>query len=70
MDLATLCSILLAVLLGGTIFAWANFYFEFKARCPICNPQENKAIWWSKCLWGAVFFTTALVLAVYLKSLM
>jgi hypothetical protein len=56
----------LIILAAGTIFAWFNFGREFKAwrrkTCPAgCGSCTNPLL--SPCLYGALFFTAALVLS-------
>jgi hypothetical protein len=54
------------ILLVGTLFAWFNFGKEFvawrKKVCPAgCGSCVNPLL--SPCLYGAIFFTAALVLS-------
>ncbi|PIP23054.1 MAG: hypothetical protein COZ91_01535 [Candidatus Nealsonbacteria bacterium CG_4_8_14_3_um_filter_39_7] len=57
------------VLLGGTLFAWANFIMEFlkwtgkSARTTGCaGGLVNPFL--SSCFYGAIFFTIALILSI------
>jgi len=57
------------VLLGGTVFAWYNFALEFinwtngKVCTTGCSVDLTNPFL-SKCFFGAVFFTIALVLNI------
>lgn len=57
------------VLLGGTIFAWYNFALEFvnwtngKVCTTGCSVDLTNPFL-SKCFFGAVFFTIALILSM------
>jgi len=64
MELVNVLYILVAVLFCGTVFAWVNVFLEFKNMCRTCG-TEGGNILWSKCFWGALFFTLAFVLSVY-----
>lgn len=71
MELITTIKLLVAVLAGGTIFAWYQFAKILISRKDVCSacvpgqPCEAKRPFRSKCFVGAVFFTLALGLAVY-----
>ncbi|HBM45601.1 TPA: hypothetical protein DDZ75_01345 [Patescibacteria group bacterium] len=69
MELSTVLYILTGVLLSGVLFAWYNVYLEIKNKCSTCNP-EGGSIFWSKCFWGAMFFTIAFALSVYSVALL
>lgn len=69
MELINVLYVLVGVLLGGTLFAWYNVYLEYKHKCSSCN-VEGGSIFWSKCFWGALFFTIAYILSVYSLMLM
>lgn len=64
MELINVLYLLVIVLFGGTVFAWVNVFLEFKNICETCG-AENGNILWSKCFWGAIFFTTSFMLSVY-----
>lgn len=68
MTLQTTLYLLIAVLLGGTVFAWVNFVLTTLEHCNSCSigPKGKPSI---KCLLGAIFFTVALVLAIYAVTL-
>ncbi len=71
LNVNTTIYILVLVLAGGTIFAWTQFYMEFKGYCKscsdkTCSPELRKNPFLSKCFVGAIFFTLALSLAVRL----
>lgn len=64
MDLTTVLYILIAILAGGTLFAWYNFYRVTMMKCASCSVgPKGKPDY--KCLIGAIFFTVALALAIY-----
>lgn len=54
------------VLLGGTIFAWTNFFLELnqylaKTSCTSgCAAGTNPV--YTPCFWGAIFFSIAFIL--------
>ena len=48
------------VLLGGTLFAWYQWYQEYFGNCDTCSSAEGELI--SKCFLGAVFFSAAFIL--------
>ncbi|HRY62681.1 MAG TPA: hypothetical protein P5056_02845 [Candidatus Paceibacterota bacterium] len=68
MTLQTAVYLLLAILVGGTLFAWYNVYLEYFAMCKTCSVPGTSLLW-SKCFWGAFFFTAALLTAYYIKTL-
>ncbi|MBP9752086.1 MAG: hypothetical protein KBD19_04505 [Candidatus Moranbacteria bacterium] len=67
MDLVTVLWIECVVLILGTAYAWYNWYLVLRGRCGIsCIPgvaQENP--YTSKCFWGALFFTLALLVNIW-----
>ncbi|MBU1126301.1 MAG: hypothetical protein ABH826_03975 [Patescibacteria group bacterium] len=64
MELINVLYLLIAVLAGGTIFAWINFYRVTMQDCKGCSiGAKGKPDY--KCFIGAVFFTVALALAIY-----
>ena len=62
------------VLLGGTIFAWTNFFVEFNnwlnsKACTIGCSSGSSNPFLTPCFWGAIFFAIAFVLnAIILKN--
>ncbi|MFA5029765.1 MAG: hypothetical protein WC518_03405 [Patescibacteria group bacterium] len=62
----------LLVLLAGALFAWFNFYKELAAwlnqtACTFgCTGSENPFI--TPCFYGALFFTVALILSIFLTK--
>ncbi len=64
MELINVLYLLVTVLFGGTVFAWVNVFLEFTKVCKACN-TEGVNIFWSKCFWGAMFFTLSFILSVY-----
>jgi uncharacterized membrane protein len=55
---------LIVVLLAGTIFAWYNSAKELCAAGGTCTATSSAMLGLPICVWGAIFFTIALVLAV------
>ncbi|MBL7058692.1 hypothetical protein ISS03_05145 [Patescibacteria group bacterium] len=71
LDITSTIYILVSVLAGGTLFAWFQFYMEYRGYCKgcstnTCSPKLRKNPFMSKCFVGAVFFTLALGLALRL----
>lgn len=67
-DITSTVYYLVGVLAGGTIFAWVQFYLEYKGYCKSCSsgkcsPSVKSNPFFSKCFIGAVFFTISLALA-------
>ncbi len=52
----------LAILIGGSLFAWINFIKVIYKKCEACG-TGGKAFD-SKCFTGAIFFTLALALNI------
>lgn len=57
------------ILLGGTLFAWGNFFTEFlnwlsKKACSTGCAANPGSPFLTPCFWGAVFFTIAFILNV------
>ncbi|AKM84452.1 TPA: hypothetical protein DCZ46_03815 [Candidatus Campbellbacteria bacterium] len=65
MELITSLEILIGVLTLGTIYAWYQFYQVLVKRCDTCSVGLKASPFRSKCFVGAIFFTTALLLAIY-----
>jgi hypothetical protein len=55
---------LLIVLLAGTIFAWYNSAMDICTAGGACIIKPSAMLGLPVCIWGAIFFTIALVLAV------
>ncbi len=53
------------VLLLGTIYAWYNWYKVLIGQCETCSMSVHDKPFTSKCFWGALFFTLALVINGY-----
>ena len=67
MDKKTTHLALIVVLLAGTLFAWYNSAKELgiiacEAGCAIAETMFGLPI----CVWGAIFFTLALILSIML----
>lgn len=58
--------LLIAILLGGTLYAWYQFTVVYREHKCGANDCENP--WTSKCFVGAVFFTLALMVALYIAT--
>jgi len=54
---------LLIVLLAGTLFAWYNSAKDLCAAGGTCTATPSAMLGLPICVWGAIFFTIALVLA-------
>lgn len=52
------------ILVGGTAFAWYQWYLEYFKHCEACSGTE--AQFFTKCFLGALFFTLALILNLIL----
>ena len=65
MQLITVLQTLIAVLSLGTLYAWYQFYQVLAKRCDTCSIGLKASPFKSKCFVGAIFFTTALLLAIY-----
>ena len=60
---------LILVLLIGTLFAWyqsARDYGMFGCESQVCSVGAETMVGIPICVWGALFFTIALVLAIVL----
>lgn len=70
MSLSIVLYLLTAVLLGGTAFAWYEFFLVTKDITRACQAGKKNVStpFDSKCFYGALFFTAALILAVYALS--
>jgi len=61
------------ILCLGTIFAWANFGYEFvnwlnnKTNVFSCNPNITNPFY-TPCFYGAIFFTIALVISILMLN--
>jgi hypothetical protein len=64
MNIETLIKVEFIVLLAGTIYAWYNWYLVLVGKCKTCSVLVHDNPFTSKCFWGAVFFTLALVVNV------
>lgn len=59
---------LTAILLGGTLFAWYQFTVVWRDhKCGVSNCNNP---WTSKCFIGAIFFTVALGIALYITTIL
>ncbi|MDD2934860.1 MAG: hypothetical protein PHX25_00075 [Candidatus Pacebacteria bacterium] len=65
MELIITLKILILVLSLGTLYAWYQFYQVLIKRCDTCSVGLKASPFRSKCFVGAIFFTTALLLAIY-----
>lgn len=54
-----------AVLLAGTAYAWYNWYLVLVNKCSTCSISVHENPFTSKCFWGALFFTLALLVNIY-----
>lgn len=54
------------ILLGGTAFAWYQWYLEYFMEYPSCTTSKIDQKLITKCFVGALFFTFALVLNLIL----
>lgn len=57
------------ILLGGTIFAWTNFFIELNSwlnngSCTVGCSANTSNPFLAPCFWGAVFFAIAFGLSV------
>ena len=52
-----------AILVGGTLFAWYQWYLEFFKGCEGCSGETEM---FSKCFLGAIFFSLALLVNLVL----
>jgi len=70
MSLSIVLYALTVVLLGGTVFAWYEFYLTTKDITKACRPGGGgcSSPFHSKCFVGAMFFTVAFMLSVYALS--
>jgi len=69
MDLSTTLNILVLVLSLGTLYAWYQFARILRKKCDTCSLDLETNPFKSKCFIGAIFFTVALLLAVYVSTL-
>ena len=65
MDIQVVLEALNVVLLGGTIYAWYNFYKVVVNQCDTCSIGLHESPFKSKCFVGAVFFTIANIISLY-----
>lgn len=70
MSLQTVIYTLVIVLALGTIYAWYQFAKVVMNKCDTCSIDLHQNPFKSKCFVGAVFFTLALLLAVYAAILL
>lgn len=68
MNLETTLWVEFVVLLAGTIYAWYNWYLVLVKKCDTCSISVHDNPFTSKCFWGALFFTIALVVNVWSLS--
>ena len=69
MEIETILKLLIIILLCGTSFAWYQTYQVFAKKDIACSGDKCGNIFTSKCFIGAVFFTVAFSLAVYIFTL-
>ncbi len=69
MELVTVLLVLVVVLALGTTYAWYQFYKVIKNECDTCSVGLHQSPFRSKCFVGALFFSGALVLALYAYAL-
>ncbi len=65
MELTQILYFLTGVLALGTAYAWYQFAQVVLNNCDTCSTGLHQSPFHSKCFVGAVFFTLALLLAVY-----
>ncbi len=65
MELTQILYLLTGVLTLGTLYAWYQFAEVVQNNCDTCSTELHQSPFRSKCFVGAVFFTLALLLAVY-----
>ncbi len=66
MDINTLVLLEFLVLLVGTIYAWYNWVLVLLGRCKTCSVSVHDSPFTSKCFWGALFFTVALLINIWM----
>jgi len=66
MDILTVTYLLLAILGLGTIYVWYQFYKIIKNQCDTCSVGLHQSPFRSKCFVGAIFFTIAFALSIYI----
>ncbi len=60
----TLSVIELVILICGTLFAWYNWILVLQKKCTTCSIEVHENPFLSKCFWGALFFTAALMVQI------
>jgi hypothetical protein len=69
MDLQNVVYLLNIVLAGGTLYSWYQFYKVVANKCDTCSINLHESPFKSKCFTGAVFFTLAFALAIWVLIL-
>ena len=70
MDIQNIVYLLNVVLALGVIYSWYQFYKVVANKCDTCSVGLHQSPFKSKCFVGAVFFTLAFALALWILILL
>ncbi len=66
MSIATLIWLNFIILLSGTGYAWYNWILVLQGKCKTCSVGVHEKPYTSKCFVGAIFFTVALLVNIWM----